>query len=395
MKILALSYLFPNSLDQNYGIFVLNRLKAVNWYCELKVINPIPWFPLHHKLSRYKNFDKIPCFEIIGGIETYHPRFFVLPRVFKFLDSISYAFAVFLIALSVRKDFDFDIIDVHWTYPDILAAYLLYLLTGKKFLITLRGKEAFYPGEYSIRSWLVRKLLPKSAAVISLSEELKALAHQLTKRKDLKTFVVRNGVDKASFYYLDKLKSRQVLNLPGQARIILSVGSLIYRKGFDRIIQALPDVLKSFPQTIFYILGSTGPEGDYSGYLKRLVQDWHIEEHVIFQGAVENQELIYWYNAADAFCLASRGEGSPNVLTEAQACGCPSVATDVGSAAEILTDSAQGAIVEQSIEDIKSGLLYVLQGDFDREEISRNLRQYDWDLCARQVVEIYSKVLSQ
>ena len=395
MKILALSYLFPNSLDLNYGIFVLNRLKAVNDYCDVKVINPIPWFPLHQRLNRYKDLNKIPYFETVGGIETYHPRFFILPKVFKSLDSISYAVAVFRIAFAIRKKFDFDLIDVHWTYPDILAAYLLSLMTGKNFLITLRGKEAFYPGEHSIRSWLVRKLLAKSEAVIALSEELKALACQLTKKKDLKTFVVRNGVDTDSFYYLDKLQSRQKLSLPERSPIILSVGSLIHRKGFDRIIKALPDILKRFPQTVLFILGSKGPEGDFSKYLQKLVQENRLEKNIIFQGAVQNQDLVHWYNAADVFCLASRGEGSPNVLSEALACGCPSVTTDVGSAAEILTDSAQGVVVDQDIDAIKKGLLYVVQGDYSREEISQNIRLYDWDWCARQVVDIYDTILNQ
>ena len=81
MKILVISYLFPNCHYPNQGVFVLNRLRALQKYCDVKVINPLPWFPFYSKLARYKNYYKIPAKENIHGVEVYHPRLPIIPRI--------------------------------------------------------------------------------------------------------------------------------------------------------------------------------------------------------------------------------------------------------------------------------------------------------------------------
>ena len=121
MRILALSYLFPNSVYPNCGVFVLNRLKAIGDYHEVKVINPIPWFPGTSRLRRYKDYHRIPSREIMAGIEVFHPRFFSVPRVLKGLDALTYGQAVRRVALPLRRQWPFELIDLHWTYPDLPA----------------------------------------------------------------------------------------------------------------------------------------------------------------------------------------------------------------------------------------------------------------------------------
>ena len=172
MKILALSYLYPNSLYPHYGIFVHNRLKAVSKYHEVKVINPIPWFPGCGRLARYKNYDKIPLEENIDGIDVYHPRFFVIPKLFKFIDAFTYKAAVMPLVEKIYKSYPFDLVDLHWTYPDLPTGTALKKKYRKKMVVTLRGKEAFHIGEGKVREILIRKNLGQADAVICLSGEL-------------------------------------------------------------------------------------------------------------------------------------------------------------------------------------------------------------------------------
>ncbi len=391
-KILAISYLFPNSVNPNHGIFVLNRLKAVEKYCKVMVVNPIPWFPFSSKLSRYKNYNRIPRREVIDGIEVFHPRFLIIPRYFKFLDAITFSLAVVPLVYKLKKQFLFDIIDLHWTYPDLLSGRILSITTKKKQLVTIRGKEALNPESYFIK-FLIKQLLIRSDHVISLSKELRDIC--LTFGVQLqKNSVVINGVETEIFQYLQKNSCRSKLGLQKNERIILTVGSLIYRKGFDRIIKNLPEIIKIYPNTGLYIIGSEGPEGDYRKELNELIIRLNLKKNVHFIGPVINRDLVNWYNSADVFCLSSRGEGSPNVLAEALACGCPSVSTNVGSVPEILSETFMGIITKNSGSHLLEGLKQALRRTYDREKISNCLHQYDWDWCAKQVVSLYKKVLS-
>lgn len=392
-KILAVSYLFPNKEYPNYGIFVLNRLKAINKYCDVKVINPIPWFPFCSRLSRYKNYCQIPKKEVIDGIEVFHPRFLIIPRYFKFLDALTFCLAVIPLAWKIRKKYLYDIIDLHWTYPDLLSGYILSKITKKKQIVTIRGKEALHPDNYFIRS-IIKHLISKSDFVISLSKELRniCLSYGVILQK---SSIVSNGVDVETFRFLDKEICRAKLGLRKNERIILTIGSLIYRKGFDSIIKIFPEIIKRYPDTSLYIIGSEGPEGDYKKELNEIIIQNNLQKNVHFAGQVANSDLVEWYNSADIFCLASRGEGSPNVLLEALACGCPTVSTDIGSTPEILTEEFMGIITKNSSSHLLQGLKQILSRVYEREKSSNYMRQYDWDWCAKQVVSLYRKVLSQ
>lgn len=402
MRILAVSYLFPNNVNPNHGIFVFNRLKAVRSYCELIVINPIPWFPFSSRFSRYKHFNTIPLKENIGGIDVYHPRFFIIPRYFKLIDSMTFCLSVLFVALKLKKHFKCDVVDLHWTYPDILSGYVLSRLFNRKLLVTVRGREALnqfiddkknqYVEEKSLRTILIKKMLPLADAVITLSQELKNITVNYGVSSN-KITVIRNGVDVDKFYYIDQKKSRSLLKLPYDELILLAVGSLIYGKGFDRIIRHFTKIREKFPQIKLYIIGSEGPAGDYSSQLRVLVYQNKLEGSVKFIGQIMNNTLIHWYNSADLFCLVSRSEGSPNVLTEAIACGCPALATNVGAVSGILSNRELGYVIPNEDSCVGDGIIEALSRSYNRKKISEYMRQFNWDWCAKKVINEYNNTL--
>lgn len=396
IKILAISFLFPNRVMPEFGIFVLNRLKALQAYADVTVINPIPWSPIHEKIERYQKLKDIPVEDSMGGLRVYHPRFLSIPKYFKSVEAISYSVAVAPIAKKIYLVQGFDIVDLHWTYPDLPAGARIARKYGKPLSVTLRGKEAFYYQEADMRQRIVGHYLPLADKVIALSEELKTMYGQATgclERAD----VIRNGVDKDKFYYMPQNRCREELGLNPDEKIIVSVGSLIIGKGFDLIINVLPEIVDrpEFANIRLYIIGEEGRAGYYRAELLRLVEQKSMQDHVIFQGLVDNGELIKWYNAADMFCLASRSEGSPNVLTEALACGCPSLATDVGSVREIIESEPEIGVCVPSEDEgaLRSGLEMVLEKAYSRAENAAAFSKYDWDWCARRVYEAFSNLL--
>lgn len=391
MKVLALSYLFPNPAMPHYGIFVFNRLKAVQQRCDLKVIAPIQWYPLKHKIKGWAAGQApIPQKSCLEGMEVHYPRFFVIPKYLKWFDAISYLLAALPIARRLwREGFRFDLIDVHWTYPDILAGYVLSCLYNKPFVVTIRGVEALYPGERGGRKFLLDWLLKKANAVVALSSELAGLCQGIGVAPE-RISVVLNGIDTEKFRLVETKDSRARIGLDLDKKIIISVGSLIERKGHHEIIKLLPQLKDKF-QFDFYILGDVNPEGDFSKKIQSLIEQLDIK-NVHLVGNVDHSQLIDWYNAADLFVLATRGEGCPNVVMESLACGTPVVVTNVGAVTDLVKIGEDGFIVDEPAS-LKELIAKGLETQWDRAEISRRGRARTWYKCALEVLEVYQKVM--
>ncbi|MDU0356363.1 glycosyltransferase [Paraglaciecola aquimarina] len=274
---------------------------------------------------------------------------------------------------------EFDLVDLHWTFPDLPTGYHLQQKYQLPFNITLRGMEAFHFQDNDIRQKIVAKYLREAGHIISLSEEMAFTANKIADT-GARTSVIRNGVDTDKFFYQDKAGCRTKLKLAQDQKIILGVGALIKRKGFDLVIAALARLVKQaqFHNLVFYILGSEGAEGDFRTELKANVNRHGLENHVVFQGAVLNQDLVTWYNAVDVFCLSSRGEGSPNVLTEALACGTPAVASKVGSVPEIMAseDNLGIAFENENTQELEAALEQLLTQEINRQVNAQNFSKY-------------------
>ena len=396
LKILATSFLFPNSLYPNRGIFVLNRLKAVSKYVEVKVINPVPWFPLSSRSKRYHDYDRIPRKETIDGIEVFHPRFFSVPFTLKSLTAGNYCRAVAQLARRLHDSWRFQVVDMHWTFPDLVAGRELQRCLGCKQIITVRGVSALSLNEQTWRAKEIHRLLPGVDRVITLSNILADHCRSIGVPKT-KITTIRNGVDSSRFRFIPQNECRQTLGLPSDQRIILGIGYLTPNKGFDRIIKALPELNQRFGPTSLYLIGPDGSfaQGDCSSTLFSLAKSLGLDNRVHFAGSVANDQLMDWYNAADCFCLSSHNEGCPNVVLEALASGCPVVATDVGAVSEIISDDFLGRLTPNSADGVQNGLVNALGRIFVRDRIAKHMKTFDWDWCAQQVINVYDSTIGQ
>ena len=396
IKVLALSYLFPNRERPNHGIFVLNRLKALSQYVDIKVINPIPWFPLQSMVGRYSHLQNIPEQDKIGGLGVYHPRFLSIPKYCKASEGDRYLKAISPVVQKIHEEFEFDLIDMHWTFPDLPAGITLGKEYGKKTIVTLRGMEAFHKQDKDQRKAIVAKSLKEVDAIIVLSQELKNHG-DLHSGNPSKSTVIMNGVDTDQFFYIPKDEARQHISIDATEINILSVGSLIYRKGFDLLIKCIAKLKQDdrYKHIHLYIIGSEGAEGDYRSELNHLMDELDVSGNVTFVGQVSNDELKFWYNACDLFCLASRGEGSPNVLSEALACGCPAVTSEVGCAREIINvESNLGVCVKpDNFDELFNGIVNTINTRFNRVRNAKKYSAYDWNWCAENVLVGYEGLI--
>jgi glycosyltransferase involved in cell wall biosynthesis len=270
-----------------------------------------------------------------------------------------------------------------------LAGYVLSRLFRKPFLVTVRGLEALYLGERGGRKSILDKLLTKADAVITLSSELSAVVQDIGVKRE-RVRVVLNGVDSDIFRSVNRADVRKKLGLSPDRKIIISIGSLIERKGHHEIIKILPELNKRFDLE-FYIIGDVGPEGDFSRVISKMIKNLDLS-NVHLVNRVNHAELVDWYNIADLFCLATGGEGCPNVVMEALACGTPVVVTNVGAVPDLVVNGTNGYIV-QNLNQLSSRIADALVMDWDREEIAHNAQSRTWDACAEDVIGIYWDLL--
>lgn len=387
-RVLVVSTLYPNPAEPVFGVFVHRRISHVSALAEVKVLSPIPWFPLGTLLKRYRHRAQIPAKATFDGIAVDYPRFLSIPRFWKPLDGIFLFLTLLVTAKRLQRGFDFDLVDAHLAYPDGYAAVLLGRMLKKPVTITLRGHDINHTPQYPVRRKQVVYALKKAARVMSVAEALRQEAIELGCPGE-RSETVPNGVETSLFFIKERKSAREKLGLPTDAKIVLSVGHMVERKGHHLIAEAVMDLMTSYPSIIHVAVGGPSEEGNYLPFLLELCERLDISDRVRAVGARPNEELIDWYNAADVFCLASSKEGRANVLLEALACGTPVVATDVWGTPEVISSPELGVLVPRNVPSIRDGIEQALHQEWDREKLSAYARSFTWENVAKNVVRNY------
>jgi len=385
MKVLVFATVFPNPAQPVRGLFVLERIRHAARYAEVRVVAPVPWFRRQERAA-------IPRREVRAGLPVEHPTFVYIPRFFKFLDGLLLFLSVLRCVRRLRREFDFDLIDGHFGYPDGVAAVLLGRWFRRPVTITLRGSETEH-AQSPLKRRLLVWALRRAARIIAVSHPLAELAQDLGAAAS-RVQVIANGVDASLFAPRDPGESRRALRLPESGRLLVSVGHLSARKGFHRVLGVLPALLREFPDLTFAIVGGMEAGGGYEAALRRQVAELDLADHIIFAGPRSPAEVALWLNAADLFVLASAREGCPNVVWEAMACGRPVVATRVGEVDWIVPDFAGVLCAKVNDDDeLRRRLVEALRHPWDSGRIGAYAAQHTWEQVATRVVEAWTLAL--
>jgi len=391
--IVVLCSLFPSARQPGLGLFVRERMFRVGAKLPLAVVSPQPWFPGQGMLRCLRPGFRLgaPAFERQRGFDVWYPRFLSLPGVLKRLDGAFMALGALPRLLRLKRAGRLDIIDAHFAYPDGYAASLLGRWLKVPVTITLRGTESRQVRDPVLRSRVLRGL-ERARRVFSVSESLRRIALELGLAPD-KVRVVGNGVDAERFAPVEQDMARRVLGLALGVPVLVTVGGLVERKGFHRVIACLPALRAAHPGLQYLIVGGASPEGDWTDRLRALVAALRLQDCVRFLGALPAAELKLPLSAADVFVLSSRNEGWANVFLEAMACGLPVVASAVGGNAEVVCDQRLGTIVPfDDARTLTSALDDALRGCWDRAAIRRHALGHTWDRRVEVLVQEFMQI---
>lgn len=282
---------------------------------------------------------------------------------------------------------------IPWLRPESLLMYLRFLFKSLGLALTRRF-DAIHAGRAlpeGLVAWLVARLTFHPVVIYAHGEELTgwgrgnkykamcfALRHADTviansdfTRDTLigmgvtpgRIELIHPGVDTERFRPgLPFQDLRDKLGLEEDARLILSVGRLSRRKGFDTVIRCLPSLLASGMDVHYAIIGI----GEDEAYLRDLARQEGVADRVHQLGHVPMEDLPRWYNACDVFVLANREidgdtEGFGIVFLEAAACRKAAIAGNAGGTGSAVLDGVTGLRVDgQSVEALGSGLRALL-----------------------------------
>lgn len=215
------------------------------------------------------------------------------------------------------------------------ALWLLRIAKGYPYIVFVHGFDIGLSQRNLWKRWLTKKILAGAAQVIANSEFTKNLA-----------VAAGANIARCAVVYpaLSRLGVGDITKLPPpyntkQSKVILSVGRLVRRKGFDEAIAVMPELKRLVPEANYVIVGD-GPERENLEKLSK-----KINAGVVFVGNVSDEQLAAWYESAAVFVLTPRAgttdvEGFGIVYLEAMARKLPVVATPAGGVPEALGGAA-------------------------------------------------------
>lgn len=188
--------------------------------------------------------------------------------------------------------------------------------------------------------WLDRWSLRRYEVVIAVSPDLldRCLAAGAPPQRCL---LVENGIDTDEYHRRrSRTEARRIANVRTGGFLVGAAGRLSPEKGFDRLIQACGQVIKSGIDLELWIAG----EGTQRTTLETLARESGCHDRIRFLGYVS--DLRPFYEALDLFVLSSIREGLPNVVLEAMAMEVPVLATKVAGVPRLIEDGVTGMLIE-------------------------------------------------
>ena len=245
----------------------------------------------------------------------------------------------------IVREFRPDLLLGSWLYPDGCALAPLANKLELPLVLITQGTDTHQYLDNAIRRQQILHAIDQSSAVICRSKDL-ALRLLAAGASEDKLKVIYNGVDSSVFHHAEQDKIRAELDLLPSNPMLLFVGNLLPVKNPLFLLEAHAELNRrrfhnGMAPSELVLLG----DGPLRLKVQRHAEQLGTATNVHLKGSCPPTTVARWMNAADLLCLCSHNEGFPNVILEAESCGLPVIATDVGGISERVGRTSAGIIV--------------------------------------------------
>ncbi len=212
-----------------------------------------------------------------------------------------------------------------------------------------------------------------------------------------KIAVIPNGIEHEQFRSdADTERVRRQFVEP-DARMIFFVGRLVYEKGVQTVIEAMPRMLREFPDLRFLVAG-TGP---HARALQVMIDEFGLGGKIKLLGFVDAEKLAMFYKCADITVVPSIYEPFGMVVLEAMVAGCPVIVADTGGLKEIVVHEETGLCFRPgNPESLAEAMSRVLRDEGLAQRLTGDAQKfigekYNWGRIARHTMDVYRRSIRE
>jgi glycogen(starch) synthase len=354
-----------------------------------------------HVLSR--GYEESPLEEEVEGVVIHRVREPERPRELdQFVTWIEHMNADMLaVGVEVGDRHDFDVVHGH----DWLVAVAGDHLANRfrcPLVVTIhateygrhQGNVDEHPQSYihGVERWMANR----AERVVTCSAYMREHVADIYGLEEERITVIPNGIDPSELVPLDDLEALRARFARPDERLVLLVGRLVYEKGFQLALEALPGLIERLGAVRFVVAGSGTAERE----LREQAGELGLDAHGTFLGWIGDDVLHSLYRIADLTVVPSIYEPFGLVALEAMASGCPCLVADTGGLREVVPHEDVGLRFRSRDPASLAAMAERLLTDAElRErlvaEASEHVLGFDWGDAARQVGGVYRQVVAE
>ncbi|HYP54908.1 MAG TPA: glycosyltransferase family 4 protein [Solirubrobacterales bacterium] len=247
---------------------------------------------------------------------------------------------------------------------------------------------------HGVERWITNR----SERVIACSHYMREQIADIFGVEEDRVNVIPNGIDPDDLQPQDPDELRRLRGefAAPDEKLVLLIGRLVYEKGFQLALEAMPRVLEEAPGTRFLVAGS----GTHEAELHKQAEGLGLMDHGTFLGWIGDDVLHSLYRIADLTVVPSIYEPFGLVALEAMASECPCIVADTGGLREVVPREEVGlrfrshdpeALAEVAIRVLRDDDL----GHRLVAEAYEHLRQFDWADVAEQTAAVYAELVGE
>src|SRR3954471_19527341 len=242
---------------------------------------------------------------------------------------------------------------------------------------------------HGVEKWMANR----AERVITCSSYMREHVADIYGLEERRIAVIPNGIDPSELVPVDDLDHLRAQFAAPDERLVLLVGRLVYEKGFQLALEALPGLIERLGDVRFLVAGS----GTHEVELREQATRLGLDDHGMFLGWIGDDVLHSLYRIADLCVVPSLYEPFGLVALESMASGCPCIVADTGGLREVVPREAGLRFPGRDPRALGRMMERVLTDAALRDrlvtEASEHVLRFDWGDVARRTIDLYTPLL--